>query len=81
MRRRRKTEEERVFDKMLRKEDHTIDELDESLFKVRRYLDSDLIRNHFKYNNLGEMLESLDNTKNAYKNGIKVNLIKSGLQD
>ena len=27
------------------------------------------------------MLESLDNTKGTYKNGIKVNLIKSGLRD
>ena len=27
------------------------------------------------------MLESSDNTKGTYKNGVKVNLIKSGLRD
>ena len=58
---------------------NTLDELDNLLFKTRRHFDSDLIREHFKYNNLEEMLESLDNTKNTYINGVKVSLIKSGL--
>ena len=66
---------------MLRKEYHTTNELDESLFKIKRYLDPDLIRKHFNYNTLGEMLESLDNTKGPYTNGVKVSLIKSGLRD
>ena len=66
---------------MLKKEYHTIDELDELLFKIKRYLDSDLIRNNFNYNALGQMLESLDNTKGTYRNGVKVSLIKIGLRD
>ena len=65
---------------MLKKEYHTTDELDESLFKIGRYLESDLIRKHFNYNILGEMRESLGNTKGAYKNKAKVSLIKSGLR-
>ena len=35
-----------MFEKVLKKEYHTIDELGESLFKTKRYLDSDLIRKH-----------------------------------
>ena len=70
-----------MFEKELKKEYHTIDELDKSLFKIGRYLDSDLIRKHFNYNILGEMLESLDNAKGTYKNRVKVTLIKSGLKD
>ena len=35
-RRKRKTEEEKVFEKVLKKEYHTIDELDELLFKIKR---------------------------------------------
>ena len=66
---------------MLKKQYHTIDELDESLFKIKRYLNSDLIRKHFNYNTLGEMLESLSNARSTYKNGVKVSLIKSGLRD
>ena len=27
------------------------------------------------------MLESLENTRNTYKNGVKVSLVKSGLRD
>ena len=70
-----------MFEKVLKKEYHTIDELDESLFKIKGYLDSDLIRKHFNYNTLREMLESLDNTKGTYKNAVKVSLIKSRLRD
>ena len=51
------------------------------LFELRRYLDADLIKKHFNYNTLGEMLKRLDNTKGTYKNGVKVTLIKSGLRD
>ena len=56
-----------MFEKVLIKEYHTIDELGESLFKRKRYLDSDLIRKHFNYNTLGEMLKKLYNTKGTYK--------------
>ena len=79
--RRKKTEEEKVLEKVLQKERHTIDEIDESLFKIRRYLDSDLIRKHFNYNTLGEMLERLDITKGTNKNVVKVSLIKSRSTD
>ena len=79
--RKTKTEEEKVFEKVVKKEYHTIDELDELLFKIKGCLDSDLIIKHFNYNTLREMLESLDNTKSTYKNGIKVSLIRSGLRD
>ena len=37
-RRKRKTEEEKVFEKVLKKEYHTIDELDELLFKIKKAL-------------------------------------------
>ena len=70
-----------MFEKVLAKEYHTIDELDKFLFKIKRYLDLDLIRKHFNYNTLGKILELLDNTKGTYKNGVKVSLIKSGLRD
>ena len=46
-RRRRKTKKEKLFEKVLKKEYHTIDELDKSFFETRRYLGSDLIRKHF----------------------------------
>ena len=55
---------------MLKKEYHTINVLDASLFKIRRYLDYDLSRKHFNYKTLGEMLESLDNAKGTYKNRV-----------
>ena len=70
-----------MFEKVLKKEYHTSDELDESPFKIKRYLDSDFIRKCFNYNILGEMLETLDNTKGTCENGVKVSLIKSGLID
>ena len=80
-RRRRKTKKEKLFEKVLKKEDHTIDELDKSFFETRRSLGSDLIRKHFNYKTLAEMLGSLDNTKGTNKNGVKVSLVKSGLRD
>ena len=51
-RRRKKTKEEKVFEKVLKKEYHTIDEFDETLFKINRHLDSGLIRKHFNYDTL-----------------------------
>ena len=68
-RRRKKTKEEKVFEKVLKKEYHTIDEFDETLFKINRHLDSGLIRKHFNYDTLRKVLESSDNTKGTYKNG------------
>ena len=70
-----------MFEKVLKKEFHTIDELDKSLFKIKSYSEPDLIKKHFNSNTLGVMLEILDNTKSTGKNGVKVNLIKSGLKD
>ena len=59
-----------MFEKVLKKEYHTINVLDALLFKIRRYLDYDLNRKHFNYKTLGEMLESLDNAKGTYKNRV-----------
>ena len=57
----------KVFEKVLKKEYHTVDELDESLLKIKRYLNPDLIRKHFNHNTLGEMLTSFNNAKGTYK--------------
>ena len=51
------------------------------LYKAREYLDPDLIQKHFNYNTLEKMLETLFDTRDSYKNGVKVSLIKSGLRD
>ena len=80
-RRRKKTEKERVLENIDRGEYNTYDELDNLLFKTRRYLDPNLTKKYFNYSTLEQMLESLDNTKGTYKNGVKVSLIKSGLRD
>ena len=61
-----KTEQERVLEKY-----DTIDELYKLLFKAKRHVDSDLIKEHFNYDDLVEILESLDNTKGAHKNWSK----------
>ena len=70
-----------MFENIDKHEYNTFNELDNLLFKTRSYLDFDLIQKHFGYNNLEGMLESLNNTKNTYKNGVKLTLIRSGLRD
>ena len=60
-----------MFEKEPKKEYHTIDELDKSLFKTRRCLDSDLVRRYFNYNTKGEVVKYLDDAKGTYKNEIK----------
>ena len=62
-RRKRKTEKERALENIDKGEYNTYDELDNLLFKTRRYLDLNLIKNHFNYSTLEKMLESLENTK------------------
>ena len=42
---------------------NTYDDLDNLLFKTRRYLDLNLIKKHFDYSTLEQMLESLENTR------------------
>ena len=59
----KKTEREVVFENIDKDEYDTFDELDNLFLKTRRYLDSYLIKKHFKYNNLEGMLESLNSTK------------------
>ena len=68
-----KAEAEIVLANILISEYNTPDEVYDLLFQARRYLDSDLIQNHFNYNNLEEMLKGLYKTKGT--------LIKSGLRD
>ena len=66
---------------MLKKEYHTLDDLDKSLYRAREYLDPDLIKKYFNYNTLNEMLRNLFDTIGACKNGAKVSLIKYGLRN
>ena len=77
----KKTEREIVFENIDKDKYNTFDGHHNLLFKTRRYLNLDLIQEHFNYNNLEGMLESLNNTKNTYTNEVKVSLIKSGLGD
>ena len=76
-----KNERERVLKKVVKGKYHIIDELYKLLFKAKRHLYSDLIKKHFNYHDLIDMLVSLDNTKSTYVNGVKVSLIKSALRD
>ena len=63
----KKTEREIVFENIDKDKYNTFDGHHNLLFKTRRYLNLDLIQEHFNYNNLEGMLESLNNTKNIYK--------------
>ena len=51
-RRKRKTEKEKVHKKVVKSKCGTYNDLDELLYKARKYLDSDLIQKHFNHNTL-----------------------------
>ena len=59
----------------------TFNDLDNLLYKAREYLDSDLIKKHFNYNTVEDMLQNLFDIKNTYRNGVRASLIKYGLRD
>ena len=80
-RRKKETELRIVLVNIYRGKYNTYDELDNFLFKTKRYLNFDLVQKYFNYNSLEEMLRKLDKTKDTYMNEVKVTLIKSGLRD
>ena len=59
----------------------TYNDLDNLLYKAREYLDSDLIKKHFNYSTVEDMLQNLFDIKNTYRNGVRASLIKYGLRD
>ena len=59
----------------------TLDRLCSLIAKIRRKLSYDLIQRHSRHQDLETMLNVLNRSKNTYRNGVKVSLIKSGLID
>ena len=59
----------------------TLDRLCCLIAKIRRKLSYDLVQRHSRHQDLETMLNVLNRSKNTYRNGVKVSLIKSGLID
>ena len=76
-----KTEKENVLEKVVKSKYDTYNDLDKLLHRAEKYLDSDMIKKHFSFNTLGDMLNYLFKEKSFYKNSVKVSLIKSGLKE
>ena len=70
-----------MLQKVVKSKYDTYYDLDELLYKSERYLNPDLIRKHFSFNTLRDMLEYLFRTKGTYENPARVFLIKAGLKD
>ena len=77
----RKTEKEKVFKKVVKGKYDTYNDLDELLYKAEKYLEPHFIQKHFSFNTLGDMLGCLFKTKDIYKNETRISLIKNGLRD
>ena len=77
----RKTEKEKVFKKVVKGKYDTYNNLDELLYKAEKYLEPHFIQKHFSFNTLGDTLGCLFKTKDIYKNETRISLIKNGLRD